>query len=131
MSGRMGPCAVDTLCPKQQVSGSTGLSSSSRPSEHRVKSARRSRMTTGLLALILMIFNAAVVAWMIWAFRDPTTGYGAGYVGIFVAILTVLGAILGVSSLVDKSGRAPGAIALAICGAGLLLALYSMIAEVM
>ena len=50
-------------------------------------------------------------------------------VGIFVAILTVLGAILGVSSLVDKSGRVPGAIALAICGAGLLLALYSMIAE--
>ena len=73
--------------------------------------------------------NAAVVAWMIWALRDPTSGYGAGYVGIFVAILTVLGAILGVSSLVDKSGRVPGAIALAICGAGLLLALYSMIAE--
>ena len=69
----------------------------------------RSRMTTGLLALILMIFNAAVVAWMIWAFRDPTSGYGAGYVGLFVAILTVLGAILGVSSLVDKSGRVPGA----------------------
>jgi hypothetical protein len=86
-------------------------------------------MTTGLLALILMIFNAAVVTWMIWAFRDPTSGYGAGYVMIFVAILTVLGAILGVSSLVDKSGRVPGAIALAICGAGLLLALYSMIAE--
>jgi hypothetical protein len=94
-----------------------------------MKNARRSRRTTGLLALILMIFNAAVVAWMFWAFRDPTSGYGAGYVGIFVAILTVLGAILGVSSLVDKSGRLPGAIALAICGAGLLLALYSMIAE--
>ena len=94
-----------------------------------MKSARRSRMTTGLLALILMIFNAAVVAWMIWAFSDPTSGYGAGYVGILVAILTLLGAILGVSSLIDKSGRVPGAIALAICGAGLLLALYSMIAE--
>ena len=88
-------------------------------------------MTTGLLALILMVFNAAVVAWMLQvpAFRDPTSGYGAGYVMIFVAVLTVLGAILGVSALVDKSGRVPGAIALAICGAGLLLALYSMIAE--
>lgn len=86
-------------------------------------------MTTGLLALILMIFNTAVVAWMIWAFRDPTSGYGAGYVGIFVAVLTVLSAILGVSSLVNKSGRLPGAVALAICGAGLLLAFYSMIAE--
>ena len=94
-----------------------------------MKNARRSRRTTGLLALILMIFNAAVIAWMFWAFRDPTSGYGAGYVGIFVAILTVLCAILGVSSLVDKSGRLPGAIALSICGAGLLLALYSMIAE--
>ena len=90
---------------------------------------RSSRMTTGLIALILMIFNAAVVAWMIWAFRDPTSGYGAGFVGIFVAVLTVVGAILGVSSLVDKSGRVPGAIALAICGAGLLLAVFSMIAE--
>ncbi|BCW70917.1 hypothetical protein [Arthrobacter sp. NicSoilB8] len=90
---------------------------------------RRPRITTGLIALILMIFNAAVVAWMIWAFRDPTSGYGAGYMGIFVAILTVLGAILGVSSLVDKSGRVPGAIALGICCAGLLLALFSMIAE--
>jgi hypothetical protein len=91
--------------------------------------ARRAKMTTGLLALILMIFNATVVVWMLWAFRNPTSSYGAGYVMIFVAILTVLSAILGVSSLVDKSGRLPGAIALAICGAGLSLALYSMIAE--
>lgn len=90
---------------------------------------RRFRMTTGLLALILMIFNAAVVAWMFWAFKDPTSGFGAGIVGLFVAIMTVVGAILGVSSLVDKSGRVPGAMALAICGAGLLLAVFSMIAE--
>ncbi|MCB5293393.1 hypothetical protein [Arthrobacter sp. SO3] len=94
-----------------------------------MKPARSAKMTTGLLALILMISNAAVFAWMAWAFRDPTSGYGAGYVVIFVAVLTVTGAILGVSSLIDKSGRLPGAIALAICGAGLLLALYSMIAE--
>jgi len=33
--------------------GTMGRSSSSRPSERRVKSARRSRMTTGLLALSL------------------------------------------------------------------------------
>ncbi|MBT2551549.1 hypothetical protein [Arthrobacter sp. ISL-5] len=90
---------------------------------------RRPKMTTGLFALILVIFNAGVVAWMIWAFRDPTSGYGAGFVMIFVALSTLLSAFLGVRSLVDKSGRLPGAIALAICGAGLLLALYSMIAE--
>lgn len=90
---------------------------------------RRPKITTGLLALIIVIFNAGVVAWMLWALRDPTSGYGAGIVFIFVALSTVLSAFLGVMSLVDKSGRVPGAIALAICGAGLMLALYSMIAE--
>lgn len=66
---------------------------------------------------------------MLWTFRDPTSGYGAGFVMIFVALSTLLSAFLGVRSLFDKCGRAPGAIALAICGAGVMLALYSMIAE--
>ncbi|KRE54788.1 hypothetical protein ASG92_24555 [Arthrobacter sp. Soil736] len=90
---------------------------------------RRPKITTGLLALIIVFFNAGVVAWRLWAFREPTSGYGAGFVMIFVALSTVLSAFLGVISLVDKSGRVPGAIALAICGAGVMLALYSMIAE--
>lgn len=90
---------------------------------------RRPKITTGLLALIIVSFNVGVVAWMLWAFRDRTSGYGAGFVMIFVALSTVLSAFLGVMPLVDESGRVPGAIALAICGAGLLLAVASMIAE--
>lgn len=73
-------------------------------------------MSTGLLALILMTFNAVIVVWMLWAFRDPTSGYGARFVMIFVALSTVLSAFLGVRALVDKSGRVSGAIALQYAG---------------
>jgi hypothetical protein len=69
---------------------------------------RRPKITTGLLALITVIFTAGVLAWMLWAFGNPTSGYGAGIVIIFVALLTLLSAFLGVMSLVDKSGRVPG-----------------------
>jgi hypothetical protein len=31
---------------------------------------RRAKITTGLLALIIVIFNAGAVAWMLWAFRN-------------------------------------------------------------
>ncbi len=89
----------------------------------------RRKITTGLLALLIVILNAGVIVWTLWAFRDPTAGYGAGIVMIFVALSTLLSALLGVMSLVDKSGRVPGTSALAASGAALLFAIYSMMTE--
>jgi len=78
--------------------------------------------TAGLLALILLILNAAIFLWMlVSAGHGVDAGIGIG--GIFALInlpLLVVSTIAGIVGVVKRRGRLPGVVALVICG-GLIL----------
>lgn len=95
--------------------------------------AERRRVTTGLLALIILILNVLVVLWSIWLVQErPEAGYGIPFVYLFVVLPAILLAtFLGVMSLVNKSGRVPGAVALTISGAALLASIFGFVATQM
>jgi hypothetical protein len=90
-----------------------------RPTAHE----ERREATIGLLALIILIVDASVLLWAIWVARDGVDS-GLLWVGIFLAFnlpATCLVVILGVTSLVKKTGQVPGAIALVASAGALLL----------
>jgi hypothetical protein len=91
--------------------------------------AERRAVSAGLLALIILIVDASVLLWAIWAAGGGVDS-GLLWVGIFLAFnlpATCLVVILGVASLVKKSGRMPGAIALVISGGALIVAVYGFV----
>jgi hypothetical protein len=86
-------------------------------------------VTIGLLALIILIVDASVLLWAFWAAGDGVDS-GLLWVGIFLVFnvpATCLVVILGVASLVKKSGRVPGAVALVISAGALIFAVHGFV----